>query len=290
MVIRTTRVTILLVVAFLAVSVSGQKKPQATASRDIVIFAVEKYEAGDAIIEPVLIRRGNRYLPPPSGEVGEDASNKFIAEYLKNGTRYRMLSGGGEAGWVTVKERLEPGCVDLQASVTINTIESLNEGELALATTSDSLGSKQALRRAPNDEERAAIVKMAQRLFRQKGVAASLVKQMKTTRLAAVDLNHDSMFELIGTFDIAKDENAYSLFIIAEPEVLSYRAAFTLYKKSVSDADIEGEQLVDALDLDGDGIMEVIARHLYYESHNFVVYKKLKGQWRNIYRGGGGGC
>jgi len=33
-----------------------------------------------------------------------------------------------------------------------------------------------------------------------------------------------------------------------------------------------------------------VGQHFYYESYDFVIYKKQKGQWQSIYRGGGGGC
>jgi len=291
MIFRATKPYILIITILLAASLGfGQKRPTSSPNRDTVIFAVEKYDTGESIIEPVAMRRGNSFLPPPSGDEGDEASTKFTANYFKSGARYRMLSGGGEAGWITVKERMEPGCVDLRASVTINTIAEIGNEVMALATDSDSLGQKEISRRAATEEERATIVKMAQRLFRQKGVVASLIKDMKASHLSAVDTNRDTLFELIGTFEIIKDETAYSLFIIAEPEGLSYKTAFNLYKKSSSEADIESERLVDALDLDGDGIMEIVGQHFYYESYDFVIYKKQKGQWQSIYRGGGGGC
>jgi hypothetical protein len=47
--------------------------------------------------------------------------------------------------------------------------------------------------------------------------------------------------------------------------------------------------LIDQLDLDSDGMAEVIIRNEYYESTDYTIYKKVKGQWREIYSGGGGG-
>jgi hypothetical protein len=279
-----------IIIGLLITSTIAARSQKPSAANDTVIFAVEKYETGDILIEPVVIIKGRSFINPPSGHEGDKASDKFTADYFKSGMKYRMLSGGGEAGQVTVKERIEPGCTDLRASITTNTIADLGGEVQALAINSDSFGSKTSARRDQSDEEKSAIVKMAQRLFRQKGVAATLIKDMKASHLAALDINRDGLFELTGSFKIEKGESGYSLFIIAEPEGLGYRNAFNWYYKATSEAGHENEQLVDALDIDKDGTMEIIIQHLYYESYDFVIYKKQKGVWRNIYRGGGGGC
>lgn len=280
----------MIIIGLLVTSTIAALSQQPSASRGTVIFAVEKYDTGETIIEPVVIIKGKSFIKPPTGEEGDAASNKFTADYFKSGTKYRMLSGGGEAGLATVKERMEPGCADLRAIITTNTIARIGGEVLALATNSESLGLKASSRRDQSEEERVAIVQMAQRSFRQKGVTAALIKDMKASHLAALDLNHDGLFELTGSFSIDKGESVYSLFIIAQPEGLGYRNSFNWYYKSVSEAGRESQQLVDALDIDKDGVMEIIVQYIYYESYEFIIYKKQKGVWRSIYRGGGGGC
>jgi hypothetical protein len=44
------------------------------------------------------------------------------------------------------------------------------------------------------------------------------------------------------------------------------------------------------VDFDGDGVGEVIAMGSYYESNDYVIYKRQQGRWRPVYKGGGGGC
>ena len=52
----------------------------------------------------------------------------------------------------------------------------------------------------------------------------------------------------------------------------------------------DGEDFVDELDLDGDGIGEVITQVSGSESWEYAIYKRRAGRWQAIYKGGGGGC
>src|SRR5688572_131036 len=70
---------------------------QKTAQGGTVVFAVEKFES-NVMIEPAFIYRGGNFVAPPV----DNPSNAFTREYFRPGRRYRLLSGGGEAGSVTV--------------------------------------------------------------------------------------------------------------------------------------------------------------------------------------------
>ena len=52
----------------------------------------------------------------------------------------------------------------------------------------------------------------------------------------------------------------------------------------------EERRFVDQVDIDGDGVAEVIAGGSYYESNDYIIYKRQAGSWRPVYQGGGGGC
>src|SRR5215207_6899599 len=83
-------------------------RPAAPAAKT-VIFAVSKYET-NVSMEPVVIYSRGVYAKPPID--GDEATIKtFVDDYFKPGQKYRVLSGGGEAGTLTVKQYQEPGCV-----------------------------------------------------------------------------------------------------------------------------------------------------------------------------------
>ena len=289
----------LIAAASLARASSQTKRPaRPAAAAQTVIFALSKYETGVSM-EPVVIYSRGVYTKPPID--GDEATLKsFVDVYFKPGRQYRVLSGGGEAGTLTVKQYQEPGCVGLNAEVNVNTSARLGGNVQALATNSTTIGRKAVSRRAPTDVERVFALMQAQAAYANNKVGAALVKKMEVVNLTATDLDGDGTFELIGSFRIdrktATAEDSYTLFMIASP-VADYtqqsaqtgRPALAWFHHG-GEADYEERRFVDQLDIDGDGVAEVIAGGSYYESNDYIIYKRQGGSWRPVYQGGGGGC
>jgi hypothetical protein len=270
---------------------SGQKTEPRATQGGAVVFAVRKYES-NASMEPVVIYRHGAFLKPPI-DGNETAVKAFVKEYFRVGRQYRLLSGGGESGAVTVRKYTEPGCVGLVAEVGVETQARLGGQVQALATDSATLARTPGARRAPSDTERRRALELARAAYLKNGVTAALAAKMEVVNLTATDLDHDGKFELVGSFKIEKTEaaspDAFTLFIIFEPEGESLKAAFTWFHHG-SEGEYADRSFVDQVDLDGDGVGEVIAEGSYYESNDYVVYKKQQGRWRGVYQGGGGGC
>jgi hypothetical protein len=267
-----------------------QKPTRPSMQGGTVVFAVRKYESS-VTMEPVVIyKRGAFSKPPIDNEAGAGA---FVRGYFRAGRQYRLISGGGEAGTVTVRKNMEPGCVGLVAEVGVETQVRLGGQVQALATDSTTLARAPGLRRAPTDAERARAVELARAAFSKNGVAAALSAKLEVVNLTATDLDRDGKFELIGSFRVEKKEetapDAFTLFMIFEPEGESLKAALVWFHHGY-EGEYADRHFVDQLDLDGDGIGEVIVEGSYYESNDYIVYKKQQGHWRGVYQGGGGGC
>lgn len=255
-----------------------------------VLFAVKKYDASAPVqMEPVVIIGGGKYTPPPLDD--EAGAKKFIANYFRPGRTYSVVFGGGRAGSLKVLKNIEPGCVGINAEVEAETSVRLGGSVQALATSSDKIGAGQGSRRAPTEAERAAALEVARTVYGTRGAGAALVKKMKTENLTATDLDRDGKFELIGSFQIdAGDYLMHNLFVIFEPLAEGkYKAAWNWYHKG-AEGEYEDRKLVDAVDLDNDGTAEVVAEGHYYESNDYVIYKRQAGVWKPVYKGGGGGC
>lgn len=57
--------------------------------------------------------------------------------------------------------------------------------------------------------------------------------------------------------------------------------------------DEEGVQeyfFVDQADLDGDGCDEIVLARRFYEATDYEILQRRQGQWRSVFRGGGGGA
>lgn len=291
-------VLLLALTAALAVAPSSfaQTKPRRAAQTapagGTVIFAVEKYEQGEPQIEPVVLVSQGRFTAPPvdGDEAVARRAKKFIGDYFRAGRQFRLLFGGGEAGTASVSKYLEPGCTGMIAEVKLQTSVRVGGEVHALATDSDKLGRGESSRRAPTEAERAAALELARTTYRAKGVAAALVKKMETVNLTATDLDRDGRAELVGSFQtVAADYTNHSLFIIFEPAGTTFKPALVWFHRG-AEAEAADRRLIDQLDLDGDGTAEVIAEGHYYESNDYIIYKKQQGRWSAVYQGGGGGC
>jgi hypothetical protein len=252
--------------------------------------ARQKGAAPSVSAEPVVIYRGGAYVKPPIDN--DAASRKFVGEYFSAGRRLRLVSGGGDAGTLTVVKYEEPGCVGLRAEAKVETQVRLGGRVQALATDSQALGRGAPSRRAPTEAERARAVELARASYAKNGVGAALASKMEVANLTATDLDRDGRFELVGSFRVDKggaQPDSFTLFLIMEPAGESLKTAWEWFHKGY-EGDYADRHFVDQLDFDGDGVGEVVAEGTYYESNDYVIYKRQQGRWRPVYQGGGGGC
>ena len=254
-----------------------------------VVFAVSKYES-HVTLEPIAIYKGGAFVKPPDDT--EAGTKAFIRDYYRAGRKLRLLSGGGDAGTVSVGKYEEPGCLPLAVQATVETQARLGGRVKALATDSQTLGRAVPSRRAPTEQERARAVELARAAYAKNGVGAALAAKMEVVNLTATDVERDGKFELVGSFHVKKEgaaPNSYTLFLIMEPAGDSLKTAWEWFHKGY-EGEYADRHFVDQLDFDGDGVAEVVAEGTYYESHDFVIYKRQQGRWRPVYQGGGGGC
>jgi hypothetical protein len=285
-----------------SISASPAQNNQKPPSISAAIFAVSR-DPDKSEIDPIVIIDRGRFVKPPEGvdqnRAGKfrdtPASARFAAKYYRTGHQYQLLFGGGKVGTVAVSKRdtygaYNPdGCVSLSARVRLQTSAKIGGWVKALATDSDSLRFPESSRRAVTPAERETALELARRAYRQKGVAAPVIEKMKVNNLTGADLYHDGKAELIGSFNI-DDRDArhiYVLFLIIEQDPSGQFKVALQHYDQVNEIE---EDLVDYLDLDGDGIAEVITQIEVAEGWEYAIYKKKDNKWQQIYKGGGGGC
>jgi len=267
-----------------------------------VIFAVSR-DPDKSEIDPVVIIDRGRFVKPPEG-VGQNqagkftdtpASARFAATYYRTDHQYQLMFGAGKVGTATVSKRdtydgYNPGyCISLSARVRLQTSAKIGGAVKALATDSDSLGFLENSRRAATAAERETTLEFARRAYRQKGVAAPLIEKMKVINLTGADLYNDGKSELIGSFSIDDRDarNIYALFLIIDQDP---SGGFKVALQHYDQGNVIEEDLVDYLDLDGDGIAEVITQVHVAEGWEYAIYKKKDNKWQLTYKGAGGGC
>jgi hypothetical protein len=285
---------LLLIIASSAVELKaqtgGRRRLQRPQSPPTAIFNYVEY-GGIPTLMPVLIMRGGRYVAPPAFHM-KAARRRFAKTYYRPGQKYRLFARGSEVGTATVKKLND--CDAMAAEVEVKSPERIenNDGG-ALAASSDSLLVKAAERRDLTEAEGAALLKLVQPYFRRRGLDAPELNGVANWSHAA-DLDGDGLAELIGFFATGA-KSQHTLFIIAEPQGKDFRSALVRFHPSQDKWGDDGEhqQFVDAVDLDGDGIFELMTSGDDQRSTNdftYIVYKKQGGRWRSIYAGGGLKC
>jgi hypothetical protein len=239
-----------------------------------------------------LVERG-RYLPPPppagNGRGPAAETSQFEAQYFAAGKKYAVYIGGDHAGEVAVLKPEPISCASLSAVV--SGTGALEDDDIrALATSLPIPPRPPAPPRRPTAEEEAAALQLAGSVFRLHGARASSLRRVRIERLTITDLDRDQHLELVGNFSLL-DKGERTLLLVAGSGQGGYKAELAWhYLSSEAPDDRQRRSLVDHLDLDSDGVDELIVRLDGYEDWQYGIYKRDKKRWKLVYTGGGGGC
>ena len=278
-----------------------QRAPQRTPQQpETIIFVVSGQESEPGqpqqySMDALAAVRGGKFVSPVD-EYDDKSERRFADKFYKTGQKYRLLFGGGEAGTATV-EKWQEGCNAIHSSVKVETSANIRGRIYGLATNSDSLGKKETSRRALTSAEREAVMTLVKSIYRRNKTSNALLRSLKVGNLTATDLNGDGQFEVIGDFTIASPPDSITgarrdLFLIATPNGAGgYRAELANFQSYKMDSGFgRGFGFADQLDIDGDGIAEVITIDEGFDAYGYSIYKKQRGTWRRVYSGTGDAC
>lgn len=257
----------------------------------LLVFAVSTESWPEANLDPLVMVEGGKFKYPFDDSKDEE-QKRFIADFLDEGRKYHLTFGGAEVGTLTIKGS-SIGCMSLHATGTLDSdaqsSKRIRNENAALATNSDAFAHRGIARRALTAQERAAMMNLAKNTFRQHRAGARLLSKMKVNDLTAIKVEDGSKSILVGSFTIPQ---VRQLFLIVESAGQDYRVAVANYEVSKEDPvyQIGKETLVDHLDLDGDGVSEIITTIAGFDAYGYQIYKRQRGRWRNIYQSGGDAC
>jgi hypothetical protein len=289
------RVGVWSLLAFSALAASGAPP----ARPPLVLFSVEKGEQA-ALLDPIAMVDGSGTIKSPFPPDSDAAARRFVERWLTPGRAYPVYFGGAPTGTVTVRERPGDPGISLQAPSALKSSAVLQGRTMALAVSrpvSPGLGARPLQRRPLTAPERAALLAAAQAEFRRNGVPDPVARAARIVTAAALNLDGAGRTEIAARLQAAAGAGPrWDLFVIAEPVGASgFAFGLTVANRdkrtpTMEDMNYVEQDLVDALDVNGDGIAEVVTRSVYYESHDYTVFqKRAGGKWRKVYRGAGGG-
>lgn len=221
---------------------------------------------------------------------------RFDRDYYTNHRQYTLFAGGKPSGSVSVRKNAFGIQCDSLAAIGDATPPDLISGmRMGLASNAD-FPAMQYTRRAPTDDEMAMALKLAQRIYAQNKAPKAVTTKIRVTNITVFQGANRSI--LVGSFaaNTISKESGYDLsvthaaFLVAEKVGdATYGATFRWFHAG-EEAEVETQDLVDILDVDGDREPEIITQFGYYEAVEYHVYRKTNGKWVDFYKQFGAGC
>jgi hypothetical protein len=263
--------------------------PVSAAAQDVrgVVFAASGANGDTAWIEPVAILLTSGYMEPHAEEI-----SPFRDAWMQPGRRYDVLSRGEPVARMTIGGTAVEGCGGLSA-------QGPQQGRAPLRLEQQGLAGEglPAQHGAPwlrtvSSAERGQLDRMAAALFDAHGIDLAQ-RPRADTATAALLIHPNARPVLVGTYARATQSSPLqrkaALLVIAEDGARGYRPAYVRFNEEVED-DMQSSELVDAADLDGDGMPELVIRTTYYEGWDYTILSRTEAGWIEVHRGGGTGC
>ncbi len=252
-----------------------------------VLFSLNADDKGGYSLQPVVELQNGRVLEPPV-VVSDTGCRDFAAQWYRAGRSYTVLFGGERAGRAVVG-RGSAVSVKLNREIRLERTASGRPGDMALATSAPSLGRQLGTRRPPDASERAAALGIARAEFVRRSVPAQLLSRLEMVQLTVSDVNRDGRQDLLGVARIDSVNNTgpvRTLFFVAEGGASGYRPTLARYHSGNGET-YSLEVLIDHVDLDGDGIDEILTRAYGWEWFTHRIYSRRGGRWVRTYEGYG---
>lgn len=233
--------------------------------------------------------------------------DQFDKDYYSNHNKYTLYIGGKVGGSIEVtRTAFDIQCESLAAEADVIPPSAISGMRMGLASNVD-FKDIDYTRRAPTDDEQATILKLANDAYMDNKVSASVAEKSKISNITAIAGKSGTI--LIGSFyaeesttvhpydqhghplpETIPEENVNAVFIIAEKSGNGpYKPTYTWFHAG-SDSSLQTQDLLDVLDIDGDGIPEIVTEFGYSEAVEYHVYRKENGIWVDYFKNFGGGC
>lgn len=258
------------------------------------VWAAQKGKDPDApIVDPIGVLVGGQIRSLGDYNKLPDSFFDFFEKvYYAPGRKFPLLFGGSNEGPITIQKAVGITCVSLVATVKLPI--PLPDPEMALAVTStDGLGLHENRRESPTPEQRDAFRQLSAAFLRRKSLPPFEASELNIGALYSTKLQGRAPDSLIGNVTLAQKTAISHLLLVATQDGSQYEITLASFHSGndVEDhTDDVDEQFVDQLDLDNDGVDEIVTIVGYYESWDYIVYKRTDGIYKKIYEGGGGGC
>lgn len=224
----------------------------------------------------------------------EDAESYFYATaYFHRGAHFKLFHGGAALGDAVIKGTAGFQCDSRVGRADLTAGARPKHVGYAIATNGPQIKTHPDHQRPVTGAEKAEALQIVRNIYLGQGVPESALSHIEVLNLIQTEVDRSGERVLIGTFFVRSKEAEYELFAVLAGPKGQLRTQFIRYNR-VADVDdqkdSEQETFVDQLDLDGDGADEIVTEVTYYESEDFRILKRFGSHWREVHKGGSGGC
>jgi hypothetical protein len=266
----------------------------AAPQREGILLAIHPYDdpagEGDFGVEPIaLITRAGLRNP---WDIESDSV--FAARYFARGTRYAVRVGDAAVGEASVLQMNEPACQERFAVSDVRFTRQLPDGWDGLASDAFGAAAAQPLARPPSADEMDWLAALADSIHASHQIPSAARAEGEPERVFAVTVRGLDSPVLVGTFNVTVEDSDgngqfYNQLLVAEARGGGpYQPAYAWHERDDGERGVRS--FLDAADLDGDGVPELVLRSAYHEAMNYAVLKRGASGWSEIYEGGGGSC
>jgi len=267
---------------------------------EVAVFAVRPNDQSFVIDPIVIVHYGAGQkakvvpsLTEPTRTDSIDSDNQaFENAFYKPGTGISVFKGGERIGTATIRNTNQPlgeegGCTNLGATISLN---SSATPALLAANTNLEIPGHRSTRRPATPKEIAIVSQLAKQGLAEYGLDQRLLKQGIMGTVTSTELRKGGGRAIIGRFDVKSRRSLHSVFAVAEQNGTRYQltlASLVIQNDLDSEKDKQELVYIDQLDINNDGIDELITMESLYESWSYTIWEFDAEQkvWRTAYHG-----
>lgn len=256
-----------------------------------VLFSLDGSPGSDLTLIPIAIVLRGLLIAPPRFDMAS-ANDPFVRRFLAENTMYTVFTNGVAQDSLRLTRAAFTGCDGYTAGValarpTVGPIDAL-AGHLTH-------NPRPSRRRALSPAERAVLDSLVLTILREHQLPGPLPRATNAPHAFAFALDTGGTMVLTGDYDYVLQPidsgRTVSISLIAESVARGRVVGWSNYAEgSPGEGSGGGTFLLDALDIDGDGTVELVLRRTGFEDLSFRVLRRNASGWSVVYAGGGFGC
>ncbi|MDP4219268.1 MAG: hypothetical protein Q8916_10135 [Bacteroidota bacterium] len=279
----------------------------------IVLYSIERNGiTGHLVIDPVVrIYKGEFSYPVPTPAEAFDDPNseqvlgglfdRFCREEYKHGRKLELYVDGNKCGAakITQIDSLH-SCSPVVSEVRLSYFDS---AKLHFSGHGLVIASLAPRRKIPeffvDTNLEKSLYEYAKKEFVVRGVKKEIAEKTEVTDIRATDLDGDGKPEYLVTYIIIGEEvkrgdyqpnMQYTITLVLEPTQDGFKQLFSHFPDPGIPDETHTYRFADVIDLDGDGICEIVIQKRNYSSWDYILLKKKGEMYEEVYEGAGGGC